>query len=285
MRVIDHHPSQIVQPDRRRTASARLAVTVCGVLAGACNHREMPRLPGLAAEPPQSPLTYDVFCDTTPGSHCDRPAVDRTLRAVIIRTVLRPESRVRFWRLDGSGEETEKVGEFIVPPRAANHAARHRTRERWRLEMAAALAPAVEQLFATTPPRRSPIADALSRIAATTTPGSRRIIILITDGRENATARLECGVLPNERVWLRALDRDDLLPTGSLTNIRVEFAQFRAGRIPGRGCRSSTGRERALAGLWHAALVHAGAREVRIDPGDPSVVAEVDTTTNNEEAQ
>jgi hypothetical protein len=94
--------------------------------------------------------------------------------------------------------------------------------------------------------------------------GHERVIVALTDGREvTRLGNFESGSLPSRDTFLSRLGREALLLPGSCKGIRVLFAFL--GPSPNRGpsCPMSLGRTQGIEELWRAALLRAGAREVR----------------------
>jgi hypothetical protein len=122
--------------------------------------------------------------------------------------------------------------------------------------------------------KRSPLAEAVTKIAMASDGASPRTIVLITDAREVGLLDFECPRLPPDAAFLSVLRRQRVLAPGVLQGIAVEFAFMTIAPIPGRNCPVTIERQVRLGELWTVALKNAGASSVRMTSGVP-VLAEI----------
>lgn len=231
---------------------------------------------GFSDPAPPSPQTYFIVCDASLDSTCEGGELDAQLRLVGQHLVTRPGSHLEVHLVAARAEENLVLGRLDVPPITERNARALAGRERRFLDSlrAQVCGPALRELRAARP-RRSPLAETLTRVSLSTASGERHVVVL-TDLREySEVLDAECAELPTERAWIARLRRRSFLPPGSFANTTVHFARASAGPVSGRGCRWSVGREIALRALWRAALEAAGASAVTFstDVFDPAQLA------------
>lgn len=239
---------------------------------------------GLCDEPPKPAVSVDILCDASIGSSCDQQTLGKTLDRVLSFVADREHSRVGLWTLGKNVAETERVAEQVVPAYPRGSAKAHAAHARRFQETAKAfLLAAAERGFEGPGLRRSPLAEALSKMAMSDSSELPRVFIPITDGRDvSSLGDFECLVLPSESRFLGLLKRRSLLVAGSLAGVKVEFAFVRSAGIPGRGCAVDMDREARIRRLWAVALRAAGAANVRLSSGPPIVSDESVATTEKE---
>lgn len=251
----------------------------CGVPA--CDGTASPeaqdvwRTLGLHDEEALSPIAIDVLCDASSGSSCDRETLGSTLDVALHVAVERGGSRVRVWPLDRDVASTNPVGEQVAPE-VSRTSARSRTTANERFVTGAKdfLLASIAPVLDGTPVRRSPLAEAISKIALADAGGLPRTLVVISDGREvSDLADLECARLPTEQGFRSVLAHQRVLAPASLTGIHVEFVFLTFKPIPGRGCLVNIDREVRIRGLWNAVLEGAGAASVRLSSGPPILEA------------
>ena len=228
---------------------------------------------GFCDQAPSPPVFIDLLCDASAGSSCTRQTLERALDAVLVHVADKPGSRIRLWTLAKTVGETAAVAERTVPPATRGSArAEQAQQKRFRDAARDLLLEAADPSFSEAPARRSPLAEALSKVGLAEADGLPRVIIAITDGREVSTGLdFECGLLPSDARFLTVLRRRSLLTPGLLTRTHVEFAFAASEPIPGRGCAVQVEREVGSRALWTAALNAAGADQVRVSSGPPVV--------------
>ncbi|MDQ2642660.1 MAG: hypothetical protein M3020_02505 [Myxococcota bacterium] len=195
-----------------------------------------------------------------------------TVGIVLRRVADRPRSEVRLWFQGKDAGETVLVGEQLVPllPRGSQRA-REAQMKRFVGQATELLRAASRSQFDSRPIRKSPIAAAISKLTLSDTKGLFRHIVVITDGKEVSFTDFECGFLPSEKRFIAALKKRGLLSPGSLVRSSVEFAYLRGEPTPGRGCPVQVDREVQIRALWTAALRLAGAEQVRMSAGQPTL--------------
>jgi hypothetical protein len=228
---------------------------------------------GLCDEPVPPPVAIDVLCDASLGSSCNTETLRRTLAVTLRHAALRPGSRVRLWMLGKDVASTTAVGEQVSPAFLRGSArSRRAAGERFIAGATEFFLAAAAHVLEAPGVRRSPLAEALSKISLADAGGLPRRIVAVTDGREvSGLGDLECARLPAKEAFLAVLRRAHVLGPGLLTGASVEFVFVEFTPIQGRGCAAGVDRELHVRELWTAALKGAGAREVRIGSGPPTL--------------
>lgn len=239
---------------------------------------------GLCDEAPKPAEHVDVLCDPSVGSSCTRDRLGEVLDTVLAHVADKPGSAVRLWILGKDVGGTASVAEQVVPPAVrARGRAKEASAKRFEESARAFLLSAASASFQGPPVRRSPIAEALSKIALAEAAGVQRTSVAITDAREVGVSDFECGILPSEERFLARLKERGLLEPGSLSGVRVLFAFVRSEAIPSRGCPVEVQREARIRALWTAALEGAGAVEVRFGTGAPRLAPGSSEADNKKE--
>jgi hypothetical protein len=111
---------------------------------------------------------------------------------------------------------------------------------------------------------RSPIAEAITRVAWADSRAQDRYCLVLTDAREysDVGGDLECGALPTTDAFTRQLQRHHVLAPQSLRNVTVAFCFVTIGSIDGRRCDATLERADKVRELWITALRAAGATRV-----------------------
>lgn len=222
-------------------------------------------------EPTPPPESVDVVCDTTIGSSCTRETMIRVVDASLQYAIKRPGSRVRAWAIAKTVAETNPVGEREVPPPPHGSARAKKAIESKLIETSkeyfmTSMAPA----FAAPGIRRSPLFEAVGKVALADSGMLPRRIVIVTDAREvSSLGDFECGLLPSDAGFVKKLHRRRILPVASLTGVSVELAFVQSTAVPARGCPVQLEREMRIRELWRAALLAAGAKEVNVRTGPP----------------
>ena len=164
---------------------------------------------------------------------------------------------------------TTLVAEETIPPaRHGSDRARAAATETTVARAKDALLAAAARAFAQPSLRQSPIAEGVTKVAATGAGDLRRTIVVVTDARV-VTQYLdeECGHIGNDEQAIAALTRTGALRADQLADIDVEFAHVEGRPIVGRSCTVTVAREQRIKEVWTAALSGAGASHVRMSAG------------------
>ncbi len=252
-------------------ARALLAL-ICAVLAG-CDS-DAARLFGLAAPlPPKPALAVDLICDGRGGGTCNAQSLAATCDEVLPRVAERPGSRVTLWNVGETVADTAVVASVTAPdspPRARR--AIHDTQACFISTARATLLARLTAHADGPAPHRTPLAEAITRIAWAGAGTPNRTIIVITDGREVSDfADMECGTLPTVAQFVRDLTAARVLTPGTLARTDVQFAFVTIGRIDRNRCAVTLERADAIRSLWTAALKHAGATRFAYHTGTPQL--------------
>jgi len=222
-------------------------------------------------EPTPPPESIDIVCDTTIGSSCTRETMARVVDASLQYAIRRPGSRVREWAIAKSVAETNPVGEREIPPpprgsarakKAVESKLIEASKEYFMTSMAAAFsAPGI---------RRSPLFEAVGKVALADSGKLPRRIVIVTDAREvSSLGDFECGFLPTDAKFVKKLHTRRILPVSSLAGVSVELAFVQSTVGPARGCPVQLEREMRIRELWRAVLLAAGAKDVSVRTGSP----------------
>lgn len=224
---------------------------------------------GFCDEKLPPPVILDVLCDPSQDAPCNHDTLSKTLEASLRFAVLRPGSRVRLFMLGKDIASTSMIGEQITPkPAKGSERAKKTASERFigsaKDFFAAAATPALDAPAA----RRSPLAEALTKVGLADDGGLPRHVIVISDAREVGITDMEC--VPNlikDDAFVSTLKKQQLLGSGLFAGVDIDFVfeEFRPN--PNRGCTVAIDREMKVRGLWNAALHAAGAAQVRFSSG------------------
>jgi len=125
---------------------------------------------GASDKPVPPPLVEDVLCDPSAGSTCSEAALREVLGVALGQAAERPGSMVRLWVQGRDIETTRMVGEArSVKPRGSGRRARQEHESRWIAEEQRLLMTAAQPSLRLHP-RRSPIAEAIGRVALAASP-------------------------------------------------------------------------------------------------------------------
>jgi hypothetical protein len=265
-----------------------LFIAGCADAQAAASYQSACRAFGLCDEPPDPPVLFDILCDPSIGSSCNTETLRETTTESARYIARRPGSRLRFWVLGKTVGDTAVAGEQVVPPRSSRGSIRtHRAQdERFISAATDSLVAAAKPALEANPIRRSPLIEGITKVSMADNGGMQRLLLIVTDAREVSTvADFECGCLPTETRFLKKLSQSGLLRPGSLQGVRVEFVHVQSKNIPARGCSVQLDREFKVRALWTAALKAAGAADVRVSSGSPSLLREDNEPKNKEEGQ
>src|SRR5437016_5418942 len=140
---------------------------------GTTDHRPLPA------------VVFDVFCDPSRASTCTHATLAATLEDVLPIAAERSGSTVRVWVQGSDVESTSLVAQAVsISTRRSGRRAVGDAQARWITTTRSEIMAAVQPRFAE-PTRRSPIAEALTRVAIIATPaGAERWLVVLTDGLE-----------------------------------------------------------------------------------------------------
>lgn len=252
-------------------AFLRPALALTLILATACGGEpaepsvftRMGRAVGLADEPPPPTITVDVACDASKGSTCTAESLDATLVQVIRVTADRPGSEVRLWMVGPTLATTKLIASVTSDvPRNGNAKSKRAAAARY-IESARAYLTKAAQPYLDEPERGgSPLSEALTLIALAGARTDHRLLCLVSDGLEVSKigGDLECAdPLPTPSTFVKTLQREHVLPAGSLTDVKVLFMFMTITATDRRGCAAMSLERRALMEeLWTSAIAAAG---------------------------
>ncbi len=252
---------------RRATAVLLAALTIAACRNGSSSFVE---LLGITDKPAPHAIAIDVLCDPSRGSTCTATTLRRVLTRSLNYAAGRPGSVVRLWMQGRDVATTGMIAEVSsTASKRSGKRARLRYEQRWIGAQTKTLMAAAAPHFSKKH-RRSPIAESVTRIALTgTATVMPRLLIVITDGLEVSTfGDFECGTLPTPKRFVRDLQRNNVLPVGSLKGITVDFSDADLAPIDGNRCAVTLRRAGEITNLWSAAIRAAGAQQFEIDRSD-----------------
>lgn len=214
---------------------------------------------GLKDPPRRPPLTVDILCDTSPGAPCSEATLVETIDVVLPLISARPGSTLHIWSIGETVADASVVGTVTSTPSPKTSAQSRKAHgERFLNTSRSYLQKAAEPLFAKHP-RRSPIAETMSKVLLSTSVGDRHVVV-ITDAREvSDLGNFECGELPTTEQWLKRLHDARALSPGSLRGTHVSFIHVEHARIDRERCALTMERIALTNDLWRAAFQSAGA--------------------------
>jgi hypothetical protein len=228
---------------------------------------------GMTDRPPARAVMFDLACDTSRGSSCTQATLTDTLNRILPIAAERPGSTVRVWVQGSDVESTALVAQAVsTTTRRSGRRAVGDAQARWIAKTRTEIVAAVQPRFAE-PTRRSPIAEALTRVAITATPaGAERWLVVLTDGLEvSEFGDLECGRVPPPKEFIRAVQRRTALTAASFRQIHVRMAHLDLSPIDRGRCRMTLARAADVRELWTAAFKAAGATDVKVGDGAPEI--------------
>ncbi len=233
------------------------ARTVCAAV-GACDDEQ------------RTSAVVTVLLDGSLGAPGARETLDTVVTQVLRALVDLPQSRIDVAVLGANVEDTRIAATYVVPmPRKRGGRAASVARARALDGGRAALLNALVETHATSRPSRSPLLEAVGKLALVA-PHERRpwTIILVSDLLEMSDlGRWECGELPDTAALRRTLQQRSVLTPGMLSGARVLVAYHDVRPIDGRRCHQGVGRALRVRELWGSVLSAAGAADVRFYSG------------------
>lgn len=244
-------------------AATALTLTACGGDPGHPSAgTRFARAVGLADAPPPPSLTLDVACDPSNGSTCTTESLDATLAGTLPVVAERPGSELRLFIVGHDLTSTKLVATVKnMVPVSGNANTAKTVKTRFVDASRSSVMTAAQPYLAGNPKGGSPIAEALTTIAMTTVHTDSRIICVISDARQVSAigGDFECDdPLPTPPSFAKALQRERVLPPGSLAGVKVFFTYLAITPIHRKGCVETLGRLAQMKDLWTAAIEAAG---------------------------
>ncbi len=226
---------------------------------------------GIAEPPAPPPVAVDIVCDPTDGAPCTRDLLRAQLHVALVAAAGRPGSSVRAWVLGTDVTGLQLIDIETSPLLTTTHSARATAlaRERFVASADVSFAKAIESVFDRPAPRRSLLAESMTRVAwADAPPNIQRIVIALTDGREYSHfADMECRPIPQPAAFTAAIQREHVLAPHSLQGAAVALAGFDLTPMHDRPCLVTIAKAEEIRTVWRHALLHAGAASVTFRTG------------------
>jgi len=218
----------------RRVTAAGLAITLLLSLSGCGGDAQHPsfltrvgRSVGLADPAPRPTITLDLVCDPSKDGTCTAGALDASLAAALPVIAERPGSELRLWIIGPDLAATRVVATVKGTVASSGNAATIKTVSARFVDGARSSCMTAAQPALAEPLKGgSPIAESLTAIAMANVQTDLRAILVISDGREVSAigGDFECDdPLPDPPSFAKALQRERVLPPGSLAGTRVFF--------------------------------------------------------------
>jgi hypothetical protein len=236
------------------------------------------RAVGLADPPPPASLTVDIECDPSKASTCTIEALDATLAATLPVIAERPGSELRLFVVGRDLASTKLVTAVKnTAPSTGNANSAKTAKARFVDASRASIMTAAQPFLVSNPKGGSPIAEALTTIAMASVRTDNRIIIVVSDARQVSLigGDFECDdPLPAPQGYVKALQRERVLPPGSLAGVKVFFTYLAITPLNRKGCVETLERVAQMKDLWTAAIEAAGGT-VQFDTAviDPAAIA------------
>jgi hypothetical protein len=238
------------------------------------------RAVGLTDPPPPPSVTIDLVCDPSKDSTCTTESLDATLAATLPVTAERPGSELRLFMLGPDLASTKLIADVNNTVAVSGNANSAKTaRARFVDASRSSVMTAAQPYLAGNPKGGSPIAEALTTIAMAAVHTDSRIICVISDARQVSAigGDFECDdPLPTPQGFTKALQRERVLPPGSLAGVKVFFTYLAITPIHRKeqGCVETLQRLAQMKDLWTAAIEAAGGA-TQFDTGaiDPTAIA------------
>lgn len=253
-----------------------LVLPGCGDSKGSSVVAHTSRVLGIAPPPERPTRTTKILLDASMESPGSSESLGQVLDGVVPDTATRPApSCIELWVMGATVGEAEKLGETCVGSGVRSKKDRRDAEQRFQTAARTYLLGLAKPAFDRRP-RRSPIAETLSRIAMVPTESAEQILVAITDGREESgIATFECGTLPTEKAFHAALHSARALEPASLKGIHVRFAFIGFSDAKRPGCETTLRRELEMQELWKSAFTRASAASIQFDSAAPRIGKEV----------
>jgi hypothetical protein len=248
---------------------SRLLIVGLALQLGACGDDGQPnafvraaRAVGLADAPPPPAMTVDIVCDPTKNSTCTAESLDATVTSALGVLADRPGSELRIFVLGPDLASTRLVVTMRIEAMKHGNANAGRTAKAKFIDTSRAYSAKVMQPYLAAPDRGgSPLAEGLTSVAMTEARTKMRVICVISDGRQVSAigGDFECDdPLAPPKAFVKALQRERVLPPKSLTGIRVFFTCMTVTPIEREGCAETLERLAVMQELWVEAIGAAG---------------------------
>jgi hypothetical protein len=223
----------------------------------------------LSAAPVASPEVIDIGCDVSKKSPCIPTTLGLTMDKVLPYAAARPGSHVRLWQIGRDVSDVVMVAEQLSPLPPKTKKSTKAAREKWVETTAKFFLKAAEPMFLRKPVNRSPLFEAISKVALSEVPGiSTRVLIVLTDGLEvSGFADWEQGDLVPIAELAKQLHAERVLSPGVLKDTRVFLSYADISRASKSRDRSSITRLTTITDGWRQLLREAGATDVVITNG------------------
>jgi len=218
--------------------------------------------------------TTQILLDASLQSPGSSETLAQVVDGIVPDMATRPApSCIELWVMGATVGDAERLGETCVGSGARSKKDRRDAERRFQITARAYLLGLAKPVFDRRP-RRSPIAETLTRIAMEPTESIERLLIAITDGREeSAIARFECGPLPSIEAFHAALRAARALAPGSLRGMHIRFAFVGFTDAKRVGCNTTLRRELETQELWRSALLRASASSIHFDSAAPRITS------------
>jgi hypothetical protein len=254
----------------KRGSLAVLLVVVALLLPGGCGgNSKLDEWLGTSDPAPVQPVVIDFLCDPSRGSSCTEATLLETLDVALAAVAPRPGSVVRVWIQGSDVESTVAVCAVAsVKSKRSGRRAIRDAENHWIAKSRQEMLRAVRPHFGTHA-RRSPIAEAVTRVALSAAPiGAERWIVVVSDGLEvSAFGDFECGKLPRAPTFVTNVQRERVLVPDSLRTIHLRMCHLDLTPIDGGRCPMTLSRAAQVRTLWTTAFKAAGARDVALSDG------------------
>lgn len=224
---------------------------------------------GLSDAPALPAEILDVLCDASQDTPCSATTLAETFDRILPYAASRPGSHVRLWKVGRDVSDIFLLADQVSPPTPAKKKAVKSSRLRWVADVRRYLLKAAEPTLQERRVMRSPLLEAVTKVALAEIPGvSLRTIVFLTDGLEvSSYADWECAELVPVDVLRTRLHSEHVLSPGVLKDTRVSLSFTDMAHAPRNRCRSSIPRLTAIMDGWKQLLREAGASEVFITTG------------------
>jgi hypothetical protein len=207
---------------------------------------------------PEPPELVDILCDSSDGASCNEETLRKTLQSVFSHRKQSPGSRIRLWKMGVRLSDTVMVFEVQTPlPQKKKKGKADHTADRWMDKAEEDFVTSMQKIWRQDPPRRTPLAESLTKIGIAESYDLPRSIIVITDAREYRLGNFECRP-PGTEYWKQLLKQNGALLPASLNNVRIYFTFVTMPEV--RGCAVSLARESKIRSLWTSTMQEAGAK-------------------------
>lgn len=250
---------------------SRLLIFGLAVQFAACGGGDQPnafvraaRAVGLADTPPPPAVTVEIVCDPTKNSTCTAESLDATVASALGVLADRPGSELRIFVLGPDLASTRLVLTLRVEAMKQGNAGRAAKAKF--IDSSRAYSAKIMQPYLAAPERGgSPLAEGLTSVAMTEARTKMRVICVISDGRQVSAigGDFECDdPLSTSKGFVRALQRERVLPANSLTGIRVFFTCMTVTPIEREGCAETLERLAVMQELWAESIGAAGGEAI-----------------------